>query len=198
MDNGGPRPTGAGPFPAAACARGGPEIEEDQCRCRAETLIKLNQAPVCPAGLPRWSISTIGGAGWPAMLHSVSEVTALLGSAMFAASLVLMVRVGWLERASGGLQNLYLSHHLTGVLAYLALFTRWRSGPVISFGAMHQGPSPPRCRTRVIRPCSPDGSRSYGSWPCWLRPFTRRVRLVLILPSSGAFMTDHLIFWVGG
>lgn len=75
-------------------------------------------------GMPGWIEAAArldSLASWPAFLAAASAVTALLGAGLFATSLVLMLRVGWLERAFGGLDRLYLAHHLTGVAAFLAL-----------------------------------------------------------------------------
>ncbi len=58
---------------------------------------------------------------WSAMLHGLGDAAAILGMSFFAASLVLMLRVGWLERVFGGLDALYLAHHLCGALAFLVL-----------------------------------------------------------------------------
>ncbi|MFZ5792824.1 MAG: ferric reductase-like transmembrane domain-containing protein [Pseudomonadota bacterium] len=58
---------------------------------------------------------------WSDVLLGLSEVAALLGAGLFAASFVLMLRVGWLARAFSGLDRLYFAHHLTGLSAFLSL-----------------------------------------------------------------------------
>jgi predicted ferric reductase len=80
---------------------------------------------IAAGGLPGWlsmaSRLAAAEAGWSPVMHHASDVAAMLGTSLFAASLVLMLRVGWLERLFGGLDNLYLSHHLTAIVAFLVL-----------------------------------------------------------------------------
>ena len=77
-------------------------------------------------GLPGWMAAIerlpFGhGTALAPLLHGLGDATAILGLSLFAASLVLMLRVGWLERAFGGLDSLYRAHHLVGVFSFLVL-----------------------------------------------------------------------------
>jgi predicted ferric reductase len=58
---------------------------------------------------------------WSALVLQAGEAAARGGAGLFAASFVLMLRVGWLERVFGGLDRLYFAHHLTGISAFLCL-----------------------------------------------------------------------------
>ncbi|WP_395018725.1 ferric reductase-like transmembrane domain-containing protein [Dongia sp.] len=90
---------------------------------------KLKAAPLAAiliGGLPGWIAAVerlllAPGTSWSAVLHGLGDAAAILGMSLFAASLVLMLRVGWLERLLGGLDSLYLAHHLAGALAFLVL-----------------------------------------------------------------------------
>lgn len=82
------------------------------------------------AWLAVWALASIPAAAWlaggidgpPGNVFQLAGVAAgILGTTWFAAALCLMVRFQPLERAFGGLDQLYFAHHVTGALAYLLL-----------------------------------------------------------------------------
>jgi len=94
-----------------------------------------------PQGLPLW--------------RSIAIVTAWAGSALLVANLALMVREPHFARLLGGLEQAYLWHHRSGLLAYLLLLCHplalavegWREAPRLAW--------------QTLAPWT-------QSWPVWL------------------------------
>ena len=59
--------------------------------------------------------------GWQGLLRALGLLTGAAGTALWVASLVLMLRFRALERRFGGLDRQYFAHHIAGTLAYLML-----------------------------------------------------------------------------
>jgi len=55
------------------------------------------------------------------MWHSISIVTAWAGCGLLVASILLMIREPQISHLFGGLENMYLWHHRSGMLAYVLL-----------------------------------------------------------------------------
>lgn len=64
-------------------------------------------------------LSTIQG--FPAIMLNLGRVTGLIGMVMFALNLVYSTRLRFLERFFGGLNRVYIAHHMLGGLAHIFL-----------------------------------------------------------------------------
>ena len=72
----------------------------------------------------RWAmIGTIGDRflGINTILLTFGRLTGIIGFMLFAINLVLSIRRRWLENLFGGLNRVYIAHHLTGGLALVFL-----------------------------------------------------------------------------
>ena len=54
-------------------------------------------------------------------MHSLGQLTALVGAALFAVVLVLNTRLSFIDRAFGGLDRAYVEHHRAGAFAFILL-----------------------------------------------------------------------------
>lgn len=60
------------------------------------------------------------GGGWQ-ILTSVGQVSALLGFSLMATTIILISRVGIIERASRGLNRVFINHHILGAISFVLL-----------------------------------------------------------------------------
>ncbi|MBI5465867.1 MAG: ferric reductase, partial [Candidatus Kerfeldbacteria bacterium] len=54
-------------------------------------------------------------------LTSLGQITGLVGMAMFALTLILSARLKFLENYFGGLNRVYVAHHIFGSIAFILL-----------------------------------------------------------------------------
>jgi predicted ferric reductase len=60
---------------------------------------------------------------FPATLHSIANIAALVGTAGFATTLLLSVRLGFVERLFGGLDRLYRVHRFVGCASLILILS---------------------------------------------------------------------------
>jgi predicted ferric reductase len=60
------------------------------------------------------------GGGWQ-ILTSVGQISALLGFSLMATTIILISRVGIIERASRGLNRVFINHHILGAISFVLL-----------------------------------------------------------------------------
>lgn len=109
-------------------------------------IVRLSVALVLSTALSVASASPWHTASFNALplWRGVAIVTGWLGTALLAASTVLMIREPHLARLLGGLELSYRWHHRAGVLAYLALlvhplalaFGGWRESPRVAWQSL--------------------------------------------------------------
>ncbi|MBP9817238.1 ferric reductase-like transmembrane domain-containing protein [Candidatus Shapirobacteria bacterium] len=54
-------------------------------------------------------------------LVSVGQISGLLGMVMYAQSIILSARVKWMEKLFGGMDKIYVTHHILGGLSFILL-----------------------------------------------------------------------------
>src|SRR4051812_3481389 len=65
---------------------------------------------------PVWST-----ANWLLAFSNLGKIFGIIGFMFFALNLVFSLRKRWLERLFGGLNRVYIAHHLTGGIALILL-----------------------------------------------------------------------------
>lgn len=78
----------------------------------------------CAVPLVGWlALAPLGDrfAGWAALFASIGRVTGLIGFVLYAINLLLSSRMRWLEHLFGGLNRVYIAHHITGGIALCLL-----------------------------------------------------------------------------
>lgn len=120
----------------------------------SSTLLRKAAAPLLVLGF----VLTVVYLTYPATLplgRSIWLLTAWTGSALLVASMLLMIREPHVAHMLGGLENMYLWHHRSGMLAYVLLLCH----PLAL--ALNGGLEAPYLAWEILAP-------PLASWPIWL------------------------------
>jgi predicted ferric reductase len=134
--------------------------------------------PVRPgAWVAAWALASAPAIAWVTAsgdpFHVAGVVAGVLGTTWLAVSLCLMVRLQPLERAFGGLNQLYYAHHVTGALAYLFLLAH----PLLL--ALSQYRRSPATTTSLLVPAAGDAAMLSG-WAALLILMAMMVTMFLL------------------
>ena len=130
----------------------------------SSTLLRKISAPLLVLGF----VLTVVYQTYPATLPlwpSIGLITAWAGSSLLVASMLLMIREPHIAHMLGGLENMYLWHHRSGMLAYVLLLYH----PLAL--AFNSGSQAPHLAWEVLVP-------PLASWQIWLGWFALLLMMV--------------------